>query len=292
MVCLSETWAPDGNYTLDGGHRLFCCRDEFKFSGVAILVNARWAPCIIEFCKVSDRIAYVDLVLNGTKYRIVSVYIPHAGYDVNFFNMCFDHLRTTLSDGQQNGYRCMIGGDFNIVRHRGWRGDKLEELLCAFGLQVCAYPSVLPFDALWTFRSCLGAKRILDHNIVTLGTQVLSCKAIDDLRLRSDHRAVQACIELPSGERRRRRKKRKVRIDWVEYAKNVLSFSSGSVQNLSQLEEEVWNVASACEKSGKKDVVRPWETDELRELRVQRRIALDPSDRKRLPKQIWRLARN
>ena len=68
--------------------------------------------------------------------------------------------------------------------------------------------------------------------------------------------------------------------------------SPGSVQNLSQLEGEVWNVASASEKSGKKDEVRPWEIDELRELRVQRRIALDPSDRKRLSKQIWRLTRN
>ena len=27
-------------------------------------------------------------------------------------------------------------GDFNSERHRGWRGDKLEELLCEFGLLV------------------------------------------------------------------------------------------------------------------------------------------------------------
>ena len=105
VVCLSETWATDGNYTLDGGHRLFCCRDEFRHSGVAILVNARWAPCIIDFCKVSDRVGYVDLVLNGTTFRIISVYVPHAGYDVNYYTVCFDHLaQAILAQVDQDPY--------------------------------------------------------------------------------------------------------------------------------------------------------------------------------------------
>jgi exonuclease III len=123
VVCLSETWANDGNYTLEGGHRLFCCRDEFRWSGVAILVNARWAPCIIDFCKISDRVAYVDLVLSGTKYRIIAVYVPHAGYHVDYFTVCFDHLRKTLLDGQRKGMKCMLGGDFNTEQNRGWRGN-------------------------------------------------------------------------------------------------------------------------------------------------------------------------
>ena len=188
--------------------------------------------CIIEFCKVSDRVTYVDLVLNGTKYRIISVYVPHAGYDVSCFTICFDHLRKALSDGQRAGFRCMIGGDFNSERHRGWRGDKLEELLCEFGLQICQHPTTLPFDNLWTFRSCLGAKRVLDHNLVTLGIQVMSSKSIDDLRLRSDHRAVQTCIALPSGERHRRKKRRKLRTDWKEYNNAVPNLEQNLVQNL------------------------------------------------------------
>ena len=113
VVCLSETWGVDGNYTLTDGHRLFCCRDEFRFSGVAIFLNARWVPYIIQFVKISDRVCYVDLLLNGTKYRIISVYFPHAGYDTIYFTACVDHLRKTLFDGQRDGYKCMIGGDFN-----------------------------------------------------------------------------------------------------------------------------------------------------------------------------------
>ena len=169
--------------------------------------------CIIECCKVSDRVTYVDLVLNGAKHRIISVYVPHAGYDVSCFTICFDRLRKALSDGQRAGFRYMIGGEFNSERHRGWREDKVEELLCEFGLQVCQHPTALPYDSLWTFRTCLGVKRILDYKLVTLGTQVLSSKSIDDLSVRSDHRVVETCIGLPSGVRCRRSKQRKLRTD-------------------------------------------------------------------------------
>lgn len=101
IVCLSETLADDGNYNLVGGHRLFCCRDEFKRSGVGILVNARWAPYIIDWCKISDKVAYVDLALNGTKYRVIAIYIPHVGCDISYFTICFDHLRKTVLDCQR-----------------------------------------------------------------------------------------------------------------------------------------------------------------------------------------------
>ena len=49
IVCLSETRAPDGDYTVCGGHRLFCGRDDFIYAGAAILVNVRWVPYIIKF---------------------------------------------------------------------------------------------------------------------------------------------------------------------------------------------------------------------------------------------------
>ena len=123
--------------------------------GIGILVNARWAPCIRNCCKISDRIGYVDLVLNGTKYRIIAVYIPHAGYNIDYFTVCFNYLRKAVLDGQRLGMRCMIGGDFNTERNRGWRGDRLEELVCELGLDVCKNPNLLPFEDLWTFRSCL-----------------------------------------------------------------------------------------------------------------------------------------
>ena len=177
----------------------------------------------------------------------------------------------------------MIGGDFNIERHRGCRGDKL---------QVCQHPTTLPFDNLWTFCSCLGMKRVLDHNLVTLGTQILSSKAIDDLRLRSDHRAVQTCIELPTGVRSRRKKRRKLRTDWKEYARKVPNVETNINGDLSHLETELWTAASTCQGRVKPDESRPWDTDLLRQLRVQRRSTICPLERKQVSKKIWRLTRD
>jgi len=132
----------------------------------AILVHARWASSIIRFHKVSDRLVYVDLLLNGNKYRVIAVYVPHAGYDVYWFDTCFDHLRKTIIDGQRMGFKCMVGGDFNTEQNRGWRGDRLEELLCETDLEVCNKSSMLAFEDSWTFRSVLGTKRVLDYCLV------------------------------------------------------------------------------------------------------------------------------
>ena len=58
IVCLSETRSEDGNYTLYGGHRLFCGRGEFVHARVAISIRARWASSIIQYHKISDRLVY------------------------------------------------------------------------------------------------------------------------------------------------------------------------------------------------------------------------------------------
>ena len=63
------------------------------------------------------------------------------------------------------------------------------------------------------------------------------------------------------------------------------------MSNLSQLEEGVWNIASACDTSGKQNDAGPWDTELLHDLRAQRRNAVDPIDRTRLSKQIWPFTR-
>ena len=78
------------------------------------------------------------------------------------------------------GMKC-IGGNFNIERHRGWRGDRLEELLCEVGSDICNSIPVLPYNDIWTLENCLGAKRFLDYYMVAFGINVTPPKAINDL---------------------------------------------------------------------------------------------------------------
>ena len=214
VICLSETRVEDGNYTLDGGHRLFCGRNGFKYARVSILVHVRWAENILRFCKISDRVVYADLLINDRKYRIVAVYVPHGGYGQVHFDDCFGYIRQTILDGQRLGMKSMMGGDFNTEQYRGWRGDRLEELLCEMGLVICNDVSLLAFEDAWTFKSCLGTTRTLDYCMVSSGIITDSSKVIHDLVLRSDHRAVQSCLLLPSAERHHRKRRRKRHTDW------------------------------------------------------------------------------
>ena len=202
---------------MDGGHRLFCGRDEFIYAGVAILVHARWASSIVHFQKVSDRLVYVDLLLHGLKYRVIAIYVPHAGYHQTWFDECFDHLRTTVLEAQNQGMKCMIGGDFNLEQNRGWRGDRFEEVLSELALDVCNKSDLVSLEERWTFQSVLGSKRVLDYCVASVGINVKSSRPINDLDLRSDHRAVQTCIHLPPETRPRRHHKRKRKIDWSTY---------------------------------------------------------------------------
>ena len=75
-----------------------CSRGEFKYSGVAVLVHSRCVDQIKTFRAISGRVAYVDVDMYKFRYRIVSVYMPHAGYAAKVFNACLDSLRSVILD--------------------------------------------------------------------------------------------------------------------------------------------------------------------------------------------------
>ena len=89
IICLSETRAVDGDYTLQGGHRLFCGRGDSVYAGAAILIHKRWVHSVIECKQVSDRIVYVDMVIFCKVYHVIIMYIPHGGYLSSMFFCMF-----------------------------------------------------------------------------------------------------------------------------------------------------------------------------------------------------------
>ena len=122
VVCFAETRAPDEDCILEGGHRLICSRKEFICAGVAILLHKRWLSSVIGYKRVSDRLLFLDLAVGHRKYRIISVYFPHAGCSLEFFESCYDGLRKVVLDAHSKCAKCMIGGDFNADLYQGWRG--------------------------------------------------------------------------------------------------------------------------------------------------------------------------
>ena len=111
------------------------------------------------------------------------------------------------------------------------------------------------------------------------GTQVLSCKAINDLKLRSDHRAVQVCIEVPTERGPRRRRKRKKCTNWTQYQNVVGNVERSAKNNLVTLENEFLDVADTCQVPKNENGVRPWDSDKLQQLRTQRRSATCPVEK-------------
>ena len=49
---------------------------DFVHAGVGILIHARWTSSVTKFCRISDRLLYVDVKLHGKLYKILAIYVP------------------------------------------------------------------------------------------------------------------------------------------------------------------------------------------------------------------------
>lgn len=70
----------------------------------------------------------MDVNISTYKYRIIAAYFPHAGYALTLFEAVIDNIRNCIHDAQRNGFKCLLGGDFNADIRHGWRGHRIREL--------------------------------------------------------------------------------------------------------------------------------------------------------------------
>ena len=99
VVCFSETRAKDQDVLLHGGHRLITnlgSSPSSSASGVGILIHCQHVGSILRTIPVSDRVLGVDIRLDDQSYRIIAVYLPHAGYPWVDFTECFDMISSLL----------------------------------------------------------------------------------------------------------------------------------------------------------------------------------------------------
>lgn len=188
VVAFSETKAIDADALLEGGHRLVCSRGETSHIGVALLIHSRLVHGIVHVESISGRVCFVDICIHGYIDRFIACYFPHVGYDAEDFHSCLDSLRDVVAAAQNRNIRCVVGSDFNSQLSCGWRGDALHEFLCEFGVFAANGSEI---DN-WTFRSTLGATRVLDYMFVGGRAEISQANATNDLDLGSDHGAVLA----------------------------------------------------------------------------------------------------
>ena len=179
--------------------------------------------------------------------------------------------------------KCLVGGGFNLVAHYGWRGDNFEELLCETDLEITNDPTDEELDNSWTFRSSLGTKRVIDYCLVSNGMMTKASKPIDALNLRSDHRAVQSCVVMEVLGHRKKYRRKKRRINWDDYAAGCskLHFPSRG-HHIGGLETTLREIASICEIHTGTQLLRPWDCQTLKDLRVERNSTSNPIDRTKI----------
>ena len=123
VVLFSETRRNSDLCQIMRGHKLCSSSHQTVAAGVAILVNERWVHGVTPARVISDRLMFVDLKVEASICRFITVYMPHAGYPHDELCKMYDRLDWILADAQKMQYASVSGGDFNTQWNVGVRGD-------------------------------------------------------------------------------------------------------------------------------------------------------------------------
>ena len=299
IILLSETRAPSQTLVLDGGHLLYTELVDNKFAGVGILLHSRHVRKTNKIHAVGGRIMALDFMVNKIKIRVVAVYLPHMGYPVSEFDETFDQLRCVIDEGRRCRKSLIVGGDFNSQLGVGARGAALAELQHSASLNVLNDADA-PWENQWTFRSCLGDKRKIDFLLASTPLIFSGVHATSELDLGSDHRAVKA--EFNFGVARRSTYRRRPRCRWkLHDGVNALSSYHENL-DAALVKESTHSCATigpiVCDAAFSEGVCRPeetctkpWDTQDIKELRYARKHAPNHQERMRLSKLIRKVVR-
>ena len=302
FICFSETRCLTQDIILRGGHRLITFLESPAASGVGILVHSDYTKYIIKKHLISDRTMVIDVKIGRKRVRIISVYVPHAGYTWVDFEACMNDISILVSEPTRLNMSIIIGGDFNLSLGIGRRGEYMDELCQQFRLKIGNGTGLASADANWTFRSTLGATRRIDYILYSAGLTSESASATGELDLGLDHRSVKALFSFMPGHKREK-KQVGIKRGWKlifnnkgiaeEYHENLNAQILPGVDCALDDLQSILRDAATITKSSDADPsgVRPEKSMALKTLIYQRRHSRIHSERKRLSKDIFKFAR-
>ena len=289
VVLFSETRRNSDHCQLARGHKLYSSSQQTVAAGVAILVNRRLLHGVIRVHVISDRLMFLDLQFGTRICRLISVYMPHAGYPHDDLCKMYDQLQWILADAQKRKYAFVNGGDFNTQWNVGLRGEMIREFSQMFGLCL-ANLEQLPES--WTFRSSAGIKRQIDFILFNSELCCETAGAVDVLDLGSDHRAVHCSLCLRARCFKRFWKPLSVPRGWMPnnqqqyHASLQMRLSNQQTNTITELERLVHSAAISSMKCEHSRLVEPWEHKDFQHLLQQRKSSRDATERRALSKQI------
>lgn len=193
--------------------------------------------------------------------------MPHAGYTAREFRHYLNEVRECVLCVQNQGLKCIVGGDFNVQLGRGWRSANLKEFMHELGLIATNFDeNEEEAEDKWTFRSSLGVRRVLDYVLVENSFDVKTAVAMDHFDLGSDHRAVQTQITLAGRRIRTRRRRKKRVVSWPGYEESVREvLSEHRSACMSSFEKILIDVADVNAEDLQR-AERHWDTPGLQDL--------------------------
>ena len=198
VVRFSETQPNAQDFSVTGVDRLICSNDtnaRSPASGVAVLVHRRWTKSIARKICLHDRVIFIDLKIAQKIIRVIAVYLPHMGYDWNYFINIFTDIEGLVMEAMNKGYTLVLAGDFNLTLDQGQRGDVMKELCTTFSLEIANGRTMADSSDTWTWKSSYGQFRRIDYILHSKRLRSFNISANRELDLGSDHRNVSASIE-------------------------------------------------------------------------------------------------
>ena len=303
IVLFSETRANSQDCIVTGGHRLITHLDGYIGAGVGILVNSRWTRCIQKVHIVSDRILAIDMLFGNLKARVVSVYMPHAGFNWQKLFDVYNQLSLLLTPTLRARQMIIVGGDFNTALNVGHRGDCLADFCNNFELSI-ANSNGLDLDHnQWTFKSWNGSLRRIDYVCHSTFANCDESSATSVLDLGSDHRAVHAALQIYFPKTQRRHRKKPTRgwrpkldsrghpSDFHKILDDSISVKRPvSAQDFNELIVQAASVAGDAANS-RASICKPHKSQHLKVLLRERKLETRQQERKQLSKRIHKETR-
>ena len=125
FVFLTETWRTETREILQlQTGDLFCgSGSENATRGVGFVVNKRWARNLKQFQCIDERVAFMDISVDGTDYRLIATYFPHSGYADYHVERLYSILSELHLEAKDKRLDVIIGGDFNADAGSHTEGD-------------------------------------------------------------------------------------------------------------------------------------------------------------------------
>ena len=125
IIIFTEARAETDRCLLDGNLVLFISGSRDFASGVEIRVSSQNVQRRMKIHRMSDRVMSVDMAFHGKKYRVVAIYLPHAGYDESFIFEIYGQVQVLIDQALQNSMNIIVGGDFQMELNQRLSRDQI-----------------------------------------------------------------------------------------------------------------------------------------------------------------------